>query len=658
MRDGNFFKIYLVTLMLLIFAGISAMSQVVVERSTNKVIISGIPYYIHIVKKGETAYSLAREYGITVEELTRENPPALYGLNEGQSLRIPVKPVAEEKPSVNISQDVKRDEEKYIYHILQPGETVYFLSKHYGVSEREIIESNPGVEISRLPVNAEIAVPRRVFRTERQDFAVQESNYIFHKVVRGESLASIAEKYNITVRELRRENRNIRFPQVGDYVRIPVPGPAITEHEDELEADTIVVDEGQRHIMLEAPADYTPVRNLKGSVDVAILLPFYLAENGVRADIDSSQIVKGKRIYKRVKRPDDWIFPGSTGFVEMYEGILLALDTLSSVGLDISLHTYDIRNDTIELTRLIRSGSLEKMDLIIGPVYSNNLVILSDYAGDLGIPVVSPVPLFNNSVLKDNPFLFMANASLDVAQKVIAEKAEEYFDNNIVFIHTDTAGIDPNIKNFRDKIYAELCKRIPFDDIRFKEFIFYSRSAFNNDSINRLGHALSENENNTIIIASEEAPVISETIMEIHSLSKQFPVRVLGYPAMRTLDNLEPKFFFDLDIIMLSPYWIDYSKPDVRKFTAGFRHKFFTEPREMSYAWLGYDIAYYFVSGLAIHGKAFLRNPEIHNPDLLETSFDFRRNNISDGFENYKLYEVKYSSGYEVILMPEKTKEY
>jgi LysM repeat protein len=62
-------------------------SQVLVERSKDKVIISGIAYFIHQVKKGETAYSISRAYGITVGDLTRENPPALYGINEGQTIR-------------------------------------------------------------------------------------------------------------------------------------------------------------------------------------------------------------------------------------------------------------------------------------------------------------------------------------------------------------------------------------------------------------------------------------------------------------------------------------------------------------------------------------------------------------------------------------------
>ena len=67
---------------------------------------------------------------------------------------------------------------------------------------------------------------------------------------------------------------------------------------------------------------------------------------------------------------------------------------------------------------------------------------------------------------------------------------------------------------------------------------------FDNDSINRLSHALSEHSKNIVIIASEDAPVISETIMDIHGLSKKFDIKVFGYPAMRDIDNLDPKVLF------------------------------------------------------------------------------------------------------------------
>ena len=57
---------------------------------------------------------------------------------------------------------------------------------------------------------------------------------------------------------------------------------------------------------------------------------------------------------------------------------------------------------------------------------------------------------------------------------------------------------------------------------------------------------------NIVIIASEDAPVISETIMDLHGLSKKFNVKVFGYPVMRDLDNLDPKYFFDLDLMIYS----------------------------------------------------------------------------------------------------------
>lgn len=639
--------------LVLLFAVSPLFSQVPVERSRDKVIISGTAYYVHQVKKGETPYSIAKAYGISVEELTRENPPALYGIKEGQSLRIPFREVSPDHPVVTETVTVKRDETRYVYHRLLPGETIYYLSKLYGVSENEIIASNPGREISRLPVNAEIAVPRRDFMTERVEFAVQDSDYIFHQVVKGESLASIAEHYGLLVKDLRKENRNIRFPQVGDYLRIPVPRKITRQTTVAPEADTLKKIEGESPVLWTRPSGYTPVNNLSGSYDVAVLLPFYIRENAARTEIDSSKIVKGKPVYRLIKRNYEWIYPGTIGFLEMYQGMLLAADTLRTMGLDINFHVFDIKSDTIELTRLISKGAFEGVDLIIGPVYSRNLSIITAYAKPLGIPVVSPVPQFSNSSLAGNPNLFIANATLEVAQNAISGKVGEYFDNNIVFIHADTSGTDMDVMNFKQKILAELSNRIPYEEIRFKEFIFYSRSAFDNDSINRLSHALSRNINNTIIIATEEPPVISETLQEIHSLSRNYPVKVFGYPAMRTIENLDLRFLFELDITIFSPYWIDYSKRDVRHFISGYHHKFMTEPSEMSYSWLGFDLTYYFLTGLAVHGKDFLAHPEIHNPDLLQTQFDFQRKTTDDGFENQKLYTLKFSKDYEVLLLPD-----
>jgi hypothetical protein len=89
----------------------------------------------------------------------------------------------------------------------------------------------------------------------------------------------------------------------------------------------------------------------------------------------------------------------------------------------------------------------------------------------------------------------------------------------------------------------------------------------------------------------------------------------------------------------------------VRKFNSAFRKNFYTEPSPVSYAWQGYDIAYYFMSGLALHGKQFIAHPEIHNPYMLETEYDFRRKQLTDGFENQKLFFIKYNKDYQIELI-------
>lgn len=636
------------TIIILVCNISASISQVPVERSKVKVIISGVPYYVHTVRKGETAYSISRAYGITVEMLAKENPPAVYGVKEGQVLNIPVSITGTPAEPVKPYQPSGRDETRYVYHKLQAGETVYSLSRKYGVSENDIILSNPGIEINKLPLSSEIAIPKKEFMSEKQKF--EDQNYLYHKVVRGETLSSIARSYGISLRELRRENRNIRFPQVGSYLRIPVTGkkPEVSKPVPAI-SDSLLREEDVKEAVL--PETVTSITGLNGTVDVAVLLPFYLKENARRIEVDSSRWVKGKRVYRVINRTEDWIYPRSLGFVEMYCGVLLAADTLRSLGLNINLSIYDIGIDTTEAIRLIQSGKLDRTDLIIGPAYSGSLAIVAAYAGQRGIPVVSPVQLQNNRVLKGNPTLFAANPTLEISQKAIAAKIASYYDHNYVFVYSGTPQIYANTSGFKNMIFDELRYRVPLENVRFKELAYLSRSVLVKDSINRLEQALSNKMKNVVVVATDDPPAMSEIIMDLFNLSRKYDIKVFGYPDMRTLDNLDPRYFFELGLMIYTPSWTNYSQDDIRKFNSDYRRVFKTEPNELSYAWTGYDIAYYFISGLAIHGRQFLEHPEIHNPDLLQTRFDFRRQSSSDGFENNHLFLIRYSGNYETELV-------
>ena len=75
-----------------------ATPRVAAQQSSQIVYIVGVKYSIHDVARGETLYSLARMYGITVDDITAANPALSEGLKAGQRIKIPVSaPAKQEK---------------------------------------------------------------------------------------------------------------------------------------------------------------------------------------------------------------------------------------------------------------------------------------------------------------------------------------------------------------------------------------------------------------------------------------------------------------------------------------------------------------------------------------------------------------------------------
>ncbi len=105
----------------------------------------------HKIKKGETLYSISREYEISIETIMEDNPTIdPIALPEGYKLLIRKKSVGRTSEKVNQSEwreyqadlNLTTESDGYKYHIVQQGETVYSLSREAGISEAEFIELN------------------------------------------------------------------------------------------------------------------------------------------------------------------------------------------------------------------------------------------------------------------------------------------------------------------------------------------------------------------------------------------------------------------------------------------------------------------------------------------------------------------------------------
>ena len=60
-----------------------------VTVSTEKVKVNGSVLYVHKVKGGETLYSLAKAYNVTIDDIVRQNESLKSGLKEGTTIYIP-----------------------------------------------------------------------------------------------------------------------------------------------------------------------------------------------------------------------------------------------------------------------------------------------------------------------------------------------------------------------------------------------------------------------------------------------------------------------------------------------------------------------------------------------------------------------------------------
>jgi len=109
----------------------------------------------HEVLPKETKYSIAKKYGITIEELEKRNPEIIPSLNIGQKLVI--NGTAPKKSTVTVQKDTVTPiipKINYIDYEVKPKETLYGLSKMSGLSQEEFLNLNPvlanGVEVGMI----------------------------------------------------------------------------------------------------------------------------------------------------------------------------------------------------------------------------------------------------------------------------------------------------------------------------------------------------------------------------------------------------------------------------------------------------------------------------------------------------------------------------
>ena len=603
-----------------------------VTLSGEKIVVEGRVYYMHQVMKGQTLYSIARAYSVSVDMVARENGLVDNAIKDGQVLRIPA-------AAVDQGQAAMKN---------HPAGTQTGTAGQTGQAQQAAQSGQPG-QGKPAVAGAGAQVPQKQ--------SSQDDRFIYHMVRRGETLGTIANDYGITVRDLKRANRGLLFPHEGDYLLIPKNKASYRSQDqragreqvpagipaDTAIADTMaVIDEQETFTM---PGEKNRIDRLDGTVRVAVLFPFFVRENTARAYADTTERV----------RTGSQIYDGSLPFLEAYEGVLIAADSLRSLGLTVEMKVYDTGADSAEIKRLLRTGELDDVDLIIGPVFSYNLQQIAGWAAERDIPVVSPVPLRDSHIHENKPSLYRVFPSQEVVQDLIADEVASRQGSRVIFLYSDTAMYDPATASLWQKVKQATGdsaisgggRVVPYfyTGVTEKRNVYSTVASFES----QLDHA----RKNIIVLATTSTPVVSSAFSALHSLTKRYDIMVIGYPEIRGLETVDLKYYYDLELHIPSESYVDFESPGVKSYSAIYLKKFRTEPMAESFAWRGFDIAWYFIGGIAIGGKGFLKDPGTFNPELLCLEPDFRRNSRNNGYENRGMFILHYRKDMTIeILKP------
>ena len=175
---------------------------------------------IHSVKAGETVFSIAQFYEVSLSDLAKSNKiNESKSLTPGSKLFIP-------------------DEKRY-FHIIEQGQTLYSLQRKYGLpldrirSLNRISGNNLEVGDTLLFYNRDSLITAFI-KQENKALVVsgsdENSSYTTHIVKKGETLFRIARLYNLSVNDIRKLNQlksdNLKIGQEL-IITLPVVAPGV-----------------------------------------------------------------------------------------------------------------------------------------------------------------------------------------------------------------------------------------------------------------------------------------------------------------------------------------------------------------------------------------------------------------------------------------------
>ena len=557
----------LLSAVLLLAAGLPARAQDTEYKATpvtiskDKVRKDGKLYYSHVVQERQTLFSIARAYGVTLQDIYDANPTLKLeteGLKTYQILMIPVSdnlpaeqdpaPSADSRPAVadNTSVSQAHQSQEYIIHTVKWYEDLGSIARRYGVS-REVIMRVNGMTSPTVSRRQKLRIP-----TFHSPEAIDKEEIPIIEEDNGKDDGKDDAPGVVAADEQRDEERpKSIFETIGE---------AISDKAEEI------------------------FYSRKQEVNAALIMPFNAQKSPSENNLD------------------------------FYSGVLLASYDLKAEGIKVDLSVYDAAGGNIPVT----ADMLSSADVVIGPVSTTDIASTMRLC-HTGTTVISPLEPKAAELARMYDNLIQAPSSSENQSKDLVQWiSEEYRPGDKIILLTEknvtlTAAADVLVKSLQES-------GLPYSTISYgvlegRSIASSIESAASTGGLTRLVVA-SESE------AFVSDVVRNANLLALRS-NRKSDVILYGLSKIRSFDTIEVESLHNTNLHVAVSYYIDYDAPEVRKFLLSYRALFNTDPGP--FAFQGYDTAYNFIKMCSKYGKRWPDKLPGEQMRGLQSNFSFDR---------------------------------
>jgi len=520
----------------------------------------------HKVLAKQTLYSISKMYGVEQSDIVGMNPEIQGNtIKIGQTLKIPISNMTkgeEQERVINQINDTqlppqsntsnRNVKKKYVtYEVKNKKETLYSISKQFGVSINEIIEANPyaqdGIkkgDILQIPID-EKNIPKT------------SGNELYHLVQPKETIYGICKQYNISKEDLFRRNPRLQTEglKYGDTIFIASAGKTLGNTTDD------------------------NTRTYK----IAYLLPFSIGEKERNVNIER--------------------------FIDFYRGSLIAMEDIKTSGVSLEVYTFDTQLGTSKTQEIVKSKLPKDIDLIIGPAYPEQITQVASFAKKNNIVQVVP---FTSHISNSDRYAqqYQFNPVPNDLDKIVAANIFNKFkDNNIYMVYFSNEENEQSFYTLPEQL----------ERLMKSKSVRYVRLNINNISKDKIASIANNNKHNLMVIRQCQTSDFQELIdmFDNNTRNITFVTEHNIFDYAQKDKSLKNKDFVSYSLFNTAP---------TNKYISSYNNYFPTRSKAQStpnYDLLGYDITLYFC-------KALQPNKQLIFPQdiaLQQSTFNFTKQN-------------------------------